>query len=132
MNTTPLKYGELQQFQSWLYRVAGINLTPAKKALVAGHLFKHLKHYQLTSYGDDFQLIMRNEASEELQVALDLLTTNETYFFRVPKHFDFLREQVLPKATPGKVFRLWSVACSSGDEPYSLAMTLADGLGSTP
>lgn len=132
MNATALKDGEFKQFQAWLYRAAGINLSPAKKALVAGRLFKRLKHHQLNSYGDYFQLIMGHEATAELQVALDLLTTNETYFFREPKHFDFLREQVLPKAVAGKTFRLWSAASSSGEEPYSLAMTLADGLGSTP
>jgi chemotaxis protein methyltransferase CheR len=123
---------EFSQFQAWLYQAAGINLSPAKKALVAGRLFKRLKHYELDSYGDYFKLIMSGQRSDELQVALDLLTTNETYFFREPKHFDFLREQVLPHATPGKTFRLWSAASSSGEEPYSLAMTLAESLGTTP
>jgi chemotaxis protein methyltransferase CheR len=132
MNAQALKDGEFHQFQAWLYRAAGINLSPAKKALVAGRLLKRLKHHKLNSYGDYFQLIMGQEATAELQVALDLLTTNETYFFREPKHFDFLREQVLPRAVAGKTFRLWSAASSSGEEPYSLAMTLADGLGSTP
>lgn len=132
MNATPLKEGEFHQFQAWLYRAAGINLSPAKKALVAGRLLKRMKHHQLNSYGDYFQMIMGHEATAERQIALDLLTTNETYFFREPKHFDFLREQVLPRAAAGKTFRLWSAASSSGEEPYSLAMTLADGLGSTP
>jgi chemotaxis protein methyltransferase CheR len=107
-------------------------LSPAKKALVAGRLFKRLKHYDLDSYGDYFNLIMSDQYGDELQIALDLLTTNETYFFREPKHFDFLRQHVLPMATPGKIFRLWSAASSSGEEPYSLAMTLAEGLGTTP
>lgn len=66
--------------QSWLYQAAGINLSPAKKALVAGRLFKRLKHYELDSYGEYFKLIMSGQRSDELQVALDLLTTNETYF----------------------------------------------------
>ncbi|WP_413770553.1 CheR family methyltransferase, partial [Vibrio vulnificus] len=79
----------------------------------------------LDSYGEYFKLIMNGQRTDELQVALDLLTTNETYFFREPKHFDFLRQHVLPHATPGKTFRLWSAASSSGEEPYSLAMTLA-------
>jgi chemotaxis protein methyltransferase CheR len=132
MNAQALTDGEFQQFQAWLYRAAGINLTPAKKALLAGRLFKRLKHHQLHSYGDYFQLIMGHGSAAELQIALDLLTTNETYFFREPKHFDFLREHVLPKVKPGKTLRLWSAASSSGEEAYSLAMTLADGLGTTP
>jgi chemotaxis protein methyltransferase CheR len=132
MNPTALKDVEFQQFRTWLYRAAGINLSAGKKALVAGRLYKRLKHYELDSYGDYFRLIMGHEATDELQVALDLLTTNETYFFREIKHFDFLREQVLPRVEAGRTFRVWSAACSSGEEPYSLAMILADGLGSTP
>ncbi|MDB6052196.1 MAG: chemotaxis response, glutamate methyltransferase [Pseudomonas sp.] len=132
LTTANLNDREFDQFQSWLYRTAGINLSPAKKALVAGRLFKRLKHYQLDSYGEYFKLIMGHESAGELQLALDLLTTNETYFFREPKHFDFLRQQVLPQALPGKLFRVWSAASSSGEEPYSLAMVLAEGLSTTP
>jgi chemotaxis protein methyltransferase CheR len=129
LDAIQLKDGEFRQFQSWLHRSAGINLTPAKKALVAGRLFKRLKHHQLSSYGEYFQLIMSDQATAELQLALDLLTTNETYFFREPRHFEFLREQVLPTVTPGRTFRVWSAASSSGEEAYSLAMTLAAELG---
>ncbi|MEB0040802.1 MULTISPECIES: protein-glutamate O-methyltransferase CheR [unclassified Pseudomonas] len=132
LTTASLNDREFDQFQTWLYRTSGINLSPAKKALVAGRLFKRLKHYQLDSYGDYFTLIMGNQNTPELQIALDLLTTNETYFFREPKHFDFLRQEVLTKARPGQLFRVWSAASSSGEEPYSLAMTLAEGLGTTP
>ncbi len=132
MSAVSLEDGEFQQFQTWLYRAAGIHLTPAKKALVAGRLYKRLQHHRLHSYGDYFQLIMGQAAAAELQIALDLLTTNETYFFREPKHFDFLRDQVLPRAHPGRTLRLWSAASSSGEEAYSLAMTLAEGLGSAP
>jgi chemotaxis protein methyltransferase CheR len=123
-----LNDSEFQQFQTWLYVTAGINLSPAKKVLVAGRLAKRLKHYNLSSYGDYFQFISHKANTVELQVALDLLTTNETHFFREPKHFDFLRLQILPKVQPGKLFRVWSAACSTGEEPYSLAMTLANGL----
>ncbi|KPZ04608.1 MULTISPECIES: CheR family methyltransferase [Pseudomonas syringae group] len=131
-DTASLTDREFGQFQNWLYNAAGIKLTLAKKALVAGRLFKRLKHYELDNYGEYFKLIMNDQRNGELQVALDLLTTNETYFFREPKHFDFLRQQVLTKATPGKMFRIWSAASSSGEEPYSLAMTLAEQLGTTP
>jgi chemotaxis protein methyltransferase CheR len=132
MHIAALNDVEFQQFQSWLHLTAGINLSPAKKALVAGRLSKRLKHYQLSSYGDYFRLISNKTDGAELQVALDLLTTNETHFFREPKHFDFLRLQVLPKVPPGKTFRVWCAASSSGEEPYSLAMTLADGLADGP
>ncbi|MDX1678889.1 protein-glutamate O-methyltransferase [Arsukibacterium sp.] len=123
-----LKDKEFDNFQRWLYQTAGIKLSPVKKALVAGRLFKRLKHFQLTSYGEYFSLIIGGEHPAELQLALDLLTTNETYFFREPKHFEFLSQQILPHASAGRPFRIWSAASSSGEEPYSLAMVLAEHL----
>jgi len=124
--------GEFAQFQGLLRRLAGIHLSPAKKALVCGRLGKRLKHHGLTSYGDYFRLLTGGQEAAELQIALDLLTTNETYFFREPKHFDFLRERVLPARNGKASLRIWSAACSSGEEPYSLAMLLAERLGAAP
>jgi chemotaxis protein methyltransferase CheR len=132
MHTAALSDTEFHQFQSWLHATAGINLSPAKKALVAGRLSKRLKHYKLSNYGDYFRLISQKTEAVELQVALNLLTTNETHFFREPKHFDFLRLQVLPKVPQGKTFRVWCAASSSGEEPYTIAMTLAEGLANSP
>lgn len=131
MNQTELKESEFKQFQSWLHESTGINLSSAKKALVAGRLSKRLKHLQINSYGNYFQFIKGNNATAELQIAIDLLTTNETYFFREPKHFDFLKQQVLPHVSPAKPFRVWSAASSSGEEAYSIAMTLAEELTTT-
>jgi chemotaxis protein methyltransferase CheR len=129
MAVTAIDDQEFSQFQKLIYQLAGINLSSAKKALVSGRLAKRLIQYNLDSYGDYFKLLTASHNSAELQVAVDLLTTNETYFFREPKHFDFLRTQVLPKHKPGNPFRAWSAACSSGEEPYSIAMVLADHLG---
>lgn len=124
---------EFGQFSQWLYHLAGISLSPAKKALVSGRLAKRLQHHHLDSYGDYFKLLMSGEQPRELQVAVDLLTTHETYFFREPKHFDFLRDKLSPKREPGsQTFRVWSAACSSGEEPYSIAMVLCDHLGDAP
>lgn len=123
---------EFAQFQGWVHRAAGIHLSPAKKALVCGRLGKRLKHYGLGSYGEYFRLLSEGRQPQEAQIALDLLTTNETYFFREEKHFALLRDRILPERRPGKVFRIWSAACSSGEEPYSLAMLLADQLASAP
>lgn len=132
MSLADLKDSEFKNFQTWLYRAAGIHLSDAKKALVAGRLAKRLNHYELTSYEEYFRLITTGKAAGELQTAIDLLTTNETYFFREPKHFSFLREQILNEVSPGANFRVWSAASSSGEEPYSLAMTIADCLTTTP
>jgi len=132
MHLLSLSDQEFKQFQSMIYDIAGISMSPAKKPLVSGRLAKRVKQHGFGSYGDYFRALMKEESRAELQVAVDLLTTNETYFFREPKHFDFLRNHILPQHPAGKPFRVWSAASSSGQEPYSIAMTLADGLGDKP
>lgn len=123
---------EFELFREMLHRITGISLSPVKKALVCGRLSKRLGHHALSSYGDYFRLLNSAGGKQELQIALDLLTTNETYFFREPKHFDYLRDRVIPHVRPGRMFRVWSAACSTGEEPYSLAMMLAEYMGSRP
>lgn len=128
----PISDQEFADFREFVYQAAGISLSSAKKALVSGRLLKRLRHYQLSSYRDYFQLIVSGQEPAELQTALDLLTTNETYFFREPQHFEYLRTTILPACKAGGNFRIWSAACSSGEEPYTLAMVLADVRGTTP
>lgn len=132
MQIATLSDQDFGEFQRLLYRLAGISLSPAKKALVCGRLAKRLKHHALDSYRDYLRLLTSGRAPDELQMALDLLTTNETYFFREPKHFDFLQQHILATRKPGAPLRVWSAACSSGEEPFSLAMVLADRLGDAP
>lgn len=129
MSTIPLSDQEFSQFQRLLHQLAGIHLSAAKKALVSGRLAKRLARHRLASYAEYFRLLTGSQDKAELQVAVDLLTTNETYFFREQKHFDFLRHRILTAHKPGRAFRVWSAACSSGEEPYSIAMVLADVLG---
>ncbi|HEC12678.1 MAG TPA: protein-glutamate O-methyltransferase CheR, partial [Acidiferrobacteraceae bacterium] len=86
----------------------------------------------LSNYGDYFQQAIDGTLANECQVMLDLLTTNETYLFREPAHFEFLREGILASWKRGRLFRAWSAACSSGEEAYSLAMVAADSLGEMP
>lgn len=130
MNNLVLSDKEFQQFRGMIFEIAGISMSEAKKPLVSGRLAKRIRQHGLPSYGDYFRLLMRERA--ELQVAVDLLTTNETYFFREPKHFNFLRERILPELGNRTTVRIWSGACSTGEEPYSIAMTLAETLGSRP
>ena len=122
--------GEFLQYQRLIYNIAGISLSDSKQVLVESRLAKRLKAYKLNSYKQYFDLISNKR--EELQVAVDLLTTNETYFFREPKHFDFLRNEILSKHELRKPFRLWSGASSSGEEAYSLGMVMADHFGNLP
>jgi len=123
---------EFQAIRAWIREAAGISLSEQKKALVVGRLASRLRHYGLDSYGRYFELLQSGGQPDELQIAVDLLTTNETHFFREPKHFDFLRDRILPGHPAGRAFRVWSAASSSGEEPYSIAMTLAESLGEAP
>ena len=129
MHSIKLSDQEFHQFQEMIFTIAGISMSQAKKQLVGGRLAKRLAHHGAHTYGEYFRYLMEPAGRAELQVAVDLLTTNETYFFREPKHFALLREQVLPSLKGQGAVRIWSGACSSGEEPYSLAMTLADCLG---
>jgi chemotaxis protein methyltransferase CheR len=122
---------EFSQFQRFIHEAAGINLSPAKKALVSGRLARRLQHFKVGSYDEYFKLLSGGQAPGEVQVAVDLLTTNETYFFREPKHFEFLHE-CASAARGGGSFRVWSAACSTGEEPYSVAMVLAGCMGNRP
>jgi len=123
---------EFVKFSELIYRIAGISMAPSKKPLVSSRLAKRLKHFDLSSYGDYFRFITSPQGKEELQMTVDMLTTNETHFFREPKHFDFLRQRIIPERRKGAAFRVWSAACSSGEEPYSIAMVLDDLLASQP
>jgi chemotaxis protein methyltransferase CheR len=119
-------------FQRFIFEAAGITLSSSKKALVCGRLSKRLQQRRLASYGEYFRLLESGRDPAEIQTAIDLLTTNETYFFREPKHFDLLREQARAARGGGGPFRVWSAACSSGEEAYSIAMVLADVLDPLP
>jgi len=119
---------EFCRFQRFIYEAAGITLSPAKKALVCGRLSKRLQAHELESFGAYFELLSSGRADDEVQTAVDLLTTNETYFFREPKHFEALRELATRARGQAQPFRVWSAASSSGEECYSIAMVLADCL----
>lgn len=122
----PLTDGEFAQFQRFIHDAAGIALSDAKKPLVSGRLAKRLHQLQFDSYGTYFQLIASGRVPEETQLAIDLLTTNETYFFREARHFEHLRGLLQQRRQGDAAFRVWSAACSTGEEPYSIAMVLAD------
>lgn len=123
---------EFALFQRLLYKIAGISLSDAKKVLLVGRLQKRLRHHGLETYSQYYRLIADGREPKELQTMVDLLTTNETYFFREPKHFDFLREEILTRWHGNGGFRIWSAASSTGEEAYSLAMVLAEQLGGAP
>ena len=132
MTPAALTEGDFARFQRFIFDAAGITLSASKKALVSGRLAKRLAHHGLPSYGKYLELLSSGEDRAEVQTAVDLLTTNETYFFREPKHFELLREQAQRAREQRRALRVWSAASSSGEEVYSIAMVLDDVLGSAP
>lgn len=120
---------EFKHFQHFIYEAAGITLPPTKRTLVCGRLAKRLQQRHLSSYDEYFLLLTSGHAPEEVQIAVDLLTTNETYFFREPQHFDLLRALATEARGRLEPFRVWSAASSTGEEAFSAAMVLADCLG---
>lgn len=119
---------EFNKFQKLIFEIAGISLGDGKQILLVGRLSKRLKHFGFTTFGQYYRHVTSSENTGERQILVDLLTTNETYFFREPKHFDFLRETATQRRSSAN-FRVWSAASSSGEEAYSIAMVLAEVLG---
>ncbi|MFT6909490.1 MAG: chemotaxis protein methyltransferase CheR [Oleiphilaceae bacterium] len=122
---------EFNRFRGFIYDHAGIRLSDDKKILVTSRLSKRLRHYSITSFGTYFDLMTELGREKEQQIAIDLLTTNETSFFREPKHFEFIINEIIPKINRNKRYRVWSAASSTGKEAYSLAMLLDDKFNNT-
>jgi chemotaxis protein methyltransferase CheR len=129
--TREISERDFQKFQELIYREAGIWLPRAKTALVVGRLAKRLRHHGLKSFKEYYELIVRS-GEERIQM-LNAISTNETHFFREPQHFELLKSVILPRWTQEaacgrrqRKIRVLSAGCSTGQEPYSLAMILLD------
>jgi len=116
-------------FQRLIEKEAGIFLAPVKKSLLVGRLSRRLRELGLTKLRDYYKRVLIDPA--ELIRMIDCISTNETQFFREPLHFDFLERQIFPRwaaqASAGernRQIRVWSAGCSTGEEPYSIAMML--------
>jgi chemotaxis protein methyltransferase CheR len=115
-----------------VYETSGIMLHAGKRALVSARLQKRLRHTGASTFRDYVKLLQSDVTGEELTAMLDAITTNHTSFFREPQHFDFLEHTVLPSLRErGRQAPIlgWSAACSTGEEPYTLAMTACQALG---
>jgi chemotaxis protein methyltransferase CheR len=127
-----LSDAEFRLFQRFIYEAAGIVLSAEKKPLVCARLAQRLQAHGSSSYAAYFELLSNGQAPGEAGIAIDLLTTNETYFFREAKHFDLLRQIAQEARQRSHALRVWSAASSSGEEAYSIAMVLADCLNGAP
>jgi chemotaxis protein methyltransferase CheR len=124
----PLQHEEFGRFRSLLYDRFGIDLREGKEELVSARLSKKIRELGFTSFSQYFEYVTSGRESEAMPEMVDLLTTNHTAFFRESVHFDFMR-RVLAELKPRKTaMRIWSAACSSGEEPYSIAMTALEHL----
>lgn len=121
---TPLGEETFRGISTLMHEAIGLALPQTKLPLVSSRLAARIHRLGLDGFDDYLALISGGEDEDEFQVAVDLLTTNETYFFREPSHFALLERE----ATSGKrpAIAVWSAAASYGDEAYSVAMLLAD------
>jgi len=133
-----MRESEFEFIRSLVYERSRISLSPDKRELVSARLGKRLRATNLSCVGDYCRLLQSPGQDAELANLIDAISTNHTFFFRENAHFDFLRQTVLPemqaRATKERwsKFRVWSAACSSGEEPYSIAITLAESLANWP
>jgi chemotaxis protein methyltransferase CheR len=114
---------EFAAVRDLVHRVVGIALSDAKRTLAESRLARRLRAHGYTSFTEYLEhLERRDPAGEELREFVNCITTNRTSFFREPHHFEFLAAEVFPALTHGAV-RVWSAGCSTGEEPYTIAMT---------
>jgi chemotaxis protein methyltransferase CheR len=128
---TGMSVTDFNRLSSFIYTHYGIKLPQSKKLMLEGRLQRRLKMLNMPSYKHYCDYVFSNEGQKlELIPMIDLVTTNKTDFFREAIHFDFLFEHVLPTFTKAfansKPFKVWSAGCSSGEEPYTLAMVLTE------
>lgn len=124
----PISALEYDHIRTLLYDECGISLGDNKQSLVVSRLSKRLRDLSLDSFDAYYEYVTNDGSGEEFTRMLDLLSTNKTDFFREPKHFDYLREEILPKLERDKCIRIWSSACSTGEEPYTIAITLHEAV----
>jgi len=132
-----MRDSEFDFIRTLVYERSRINLGADKRELVSARLGKRLRATQTADIGEYCDLLRSPGAGEELSHLIDVISTNHTFFFRENAHFDFVRSVAVPEMLARSRterwprFHAWSAACSSGEEPYSLAITLAESLAGT-
>lgn len=124
---------QFERFQDFIYRHSGIRIDARKVTLLSNRLRRRLQAGKFADFDAYYQFLVSPAGAAELETFLDAITTNETSFFRTPKHFDWLRNEFLPEmlaanrsAQRSAEMRFWSAGCSTGAEPYSIAICLAE------
>ena len=125
MATLSFSQAEFRRIGAIMYDAVGLSYTDAKKPLVQSRLAPRIQRLGLDGFSSYIAMLEDENEAAEFQMAVDLLTTNETYFFREPRHYELLESELSARKTKGPL-QVWSAAASFGDEAYSTAMLLAD------
>ncbi|MFB6345305.1 MAG: protein-glutamate O-methyltransferase CheR [bacterium] len=126
---------EFRKISELIYKHAGIRLKDTKKSLVKSRLKKRVRDLGLSSFQEYYDRVTGDRTGQELSFLLQAISTNVTSFFREQKHFDFMESQVVPEmvekyntSSDRTYIHLWSSACSTGQEPYTMAISLLESL----
>jgi chemotaxis protein methyltransferase CheR len=125
----PLSASEFEQIRRLAYEHFGLDLRNGKESLVSARLSQKIRALNFGSFQEYYRHVVGDRTGEALIELIDALTTNYTSFFREPAHFEFLRGTVLPRLRGRDRIPIWSAACSTGEEPYSIAFCLLEELG---
>lgn len=134
MISSELKDIDYERISRLVYEQCGINLHEGKKELVKARLGKRLREGNFKSFGEYYRYVTTDDGTDELISMIDSLSTNLTYFFREESHFQKLRNMIklmVKTSNQGRLsekLRIWSAGCSTGEEPYSLAMTVCESV----
>ena len=133
MNHIELTDDEYERFCGLIYRVAGIRIADNKRVMVSNRVRRRLRATGIGSFAEYYAHLTSAAGNGEMPLFLDAITTNETYFYRDPQHYEWLGDTFLPEIAHQaalrkrpKTLRIWSAACSTGEEPYSIALKLLD------
>jgi chemotaxis protein methyltransferase CheR len=123
-----LSDADLTRIVRLVYERSGITLHSGKRALVLARLQKRLRAGGFAGFSEYLKHVQGDVTGAEVTALLDAIATNHTSFFREPQHFEYLKSVVVPSLDPAQRVRVWSAACSSGEEPVTIAVTLLDAL----
>lgn len=124
LKLSPQQFNKISRL---VYQISGIDLHEGKEELVKARLLKRLRHLKMADFDHYLKFMANDKTGVEIGMMVDVLTTNKTNFFREPEHLNFLKNEIVPRLANRPV-RIWSAGCSSGEEPYSIAVTLNEAL----
>lgn len=123
---------EMAEFQAIIYKISGMRINETKKALLSSRILRRLRATGIQTYGEYLKVVQSVTGKAELDAMMDAVTTNETFFFRHDNHFAWMETYLKDLSNQGmkgirpKKLHIWSAACSTGEEPYTIGMMLLD------